>query len=126
MDNTLDQSLGNTERTKNRVAYFWIGGLPGALTIIAGLVETIAALATAIFYGLKSLCHRDIGKKITAQQDAYRALNFVAHGLASMCRGVVELIPIFNLTLLIYDEVFKLRMTYLKEDVPQKYNAIRL
>ncbi len=95
----MDEFLTLYERTFNFLGYIPIvSTFSGTARFIYGQVEAIVALAAVAFHFIGS-----IAGYAGHEGQAAKALPYVVHGLANMGRSVVEMIPIINLSCILYD-----------------------
>jgi hypothetical protein len=94
MSASLDETLGGFEKGLNVLGYIpGVSTFSGTIRILYGKIEIISGLAIALI----SSCFRANDRQIA------HGMELVVHGIANLGRGLVELIPFFNLICIPYD-----------------------
>lgn len=112
--NHLNNILGKTEHAFNVLGWVPVlSSASGAIRIIAGKVQLVAALALAFFQKISGL----IFQKKSYIELSNHSFDYVKHGIANICRGYLETIPLIgNVSLFVYDLLPDSRMKYEEEN----------
>lgn len=115
---SLDQGLASCEKVLNIAGYVPIvSNVSGALRLVYGEVEVVAAVAVGVFLILKALFNSNAeqcSQEVCQGRDIM--VHYALHGLGNICRGSVEsLFFIGNLSTLFYDFVLEKRFAYASE-----------
>lgn len=109
----LDRNLSQFEKALNVAGYIPIvSSVSGAVRVLYGKIEVVAAVGTAAISALKALFSDARGSKEWFGRSVM-ALDYALHGVANIVRGYIEMVPFLGLALCLpYDHCLEERVTY--------------
>lgn len=120
-----DEHFANIEKELNFYGHIpFVSSVSGPLRVFVGLVQVISSVVKAPFELIADFYGRSERMNQSRFNHTFRNVIYIAHGVANVLRGCVEVLPFQgNLYTILYD-VCKFRLVYPTESNKHLYNRV--